>query len=1661
MASTGNEKSVKYKPHSYQEQLYMAAKDRNIIACLGTGTGKTFIAIMLMRDPKFAAALRGQYPQEAKRTVFIVPTRTLVTQQAAEVKRHFKARVKGYTGDMDVDSYDVHRWTTELTNQDVIVMTAQILLNMLNHQFITFDNINLMIMDEIHWAAKKKGKKESGHPYKQIMKLYNECPVDRRPRVLGLSASLINSSMPSHLFDAVVKDLEETYCAECNTSEVAKDCGTNPEEHICNFVSTPASPSPTARSVVQSLDLFIDNLNKLKKLKKIDGNSMITHTTSIKKCLTNVRNMLADPVNKLITNPETKQEYIITMTWMGVWCTALAIDKYISKLSQYRELYQRYPPHSALFDHVIRYLGLIKSQFNNELNPIQYPMAAYDTASPKMYQLLKILETYRPIDNEKSQFSGIVFVAQRSVAKVLAEWLNKIKELKPTEFGFLNVDSVVGNSYRPGFESSVTSYIDKQQEGVINRFRNGSLNLIIATSVLEEGLDIPKCNVVIRYDRLNTFREYLQSKGRARAKNASYYMMTSEEDRDKLENQLKDFADIEKHIENLNNISKVNGAILSPFDDEEDEDDNEQYIDDRTGARVTSRTSISLIYRYCALLTSDSFTKLMPVFNIEGIDKPFRYSLKLPVNSPLKETIYGQWCKSKKGAKKSIAFEVCKQLHLLGELNERFLPISREQLINKYVEKLGLSIRDIDKEDSDVAKVGTRARNQIYEKRLAQVFTSQVSSNFYYLHRISMKFPSLDCFNGQYMEFGLITGDQIVNRCSFSVFAPIREYQTMENNFAINVDFMPLTKLSFNESQLEVIRKFHLFTFEEVIGIDPNGQLVFNTGESQFNLLVVPLMTNKQIDWKFMDKVNNCEPIQLKTLSTTERSDFKFDAQLYKDCVFYPWYWQPDNPRPERPTLYDSLSVTNLTPMSPWKGKDEQYKTFEHYYLKKHNLEINNKSQQLLEGKMVKKLSQIKSFTLEKSDPNRIPQYFVPELVYIHPFPSSLWRQALCLPAVLYRLNHIFLTEELRQKIHLETKPHIGCLNSPINELSLTLSSDIIEFPLIGIKRLLIDDIRINCEGHPLDSTMDMNEIKTFVMPKMKKQRTDYAISVTSNVTKLGSNSIITNLSPVNNNNNNCINRLLDFTEAVIKKFNDIFNNIRESNIESDSDKYELEILSAKSESQKDSELKYGETYPFIFTGNIMPYIERSYDCRVGEPIIGPSADVLLKALTLLNANDAFNLERLETMGDSFLKFATTAFLYYACPELDEGRLSYLRQIQICNCNLYYLGNRKGIANLLVAHKWYPKINWLPPSYHIDDECDLQLLTKTNDGYRYQLVNDKSIADSVEALIGAHLLVGGTKCALIFMEWLGLKISTKKDIDYLNIRKLDDSKQFQWLPEPKNPIWNTSATEYDINKFIMNEYTDCYLNNFEKIIDYTFNNKAFIIQAFTHSSNIRNQFTDCYQRLEFLGDSVLDYLITYHIYNIADKKFSPGELTDLRSALVNNTFFANIAVKFNFHKYLKAFSLELYHSIDVFVKKFETEKQDSIYHCFKALTDEEVTDLEEVEIPKALGDIFESIAGAIYLDSGLSLDAVWKVFYKLLKPEIDYFSDNIPIMPVRELREKCESVEFSKGEQLSDGKIRVVLSANGHQYSGIGKNSKLAKIAASKSALKAISLDKK
>ena len=79
-------------------------------------------------------------------------------------------------------------------------------------------------------------------------------------------------------------------------------------------------------------------------------------------------------------------------------------------------------------------------------------------------------------------------------------------------------------------------------------------------------------------------------------------------------------------------------------------------------------------------------------------------------------------------------------------------------------------------------------------------------------------------------------------------------------------------------------------------------------------------------------------------------------------------------------------------------------------------------------------------------------------------------------------------------------------------------------------------------------------------------------------------------------------------------------------------------------------------------------------------------------------------------------------------------------------------------------------------------------------------------------------------------------------------------------------------------------------DTFEEVIGYRFRDRSYLLQAFSHASYYPNRLTDCYQRLEFLGDAVLDYLITRHLFEDG-RQHSPGTLTDLRYVFTPNTIY--------------------------------------------------------------------------------------------------------------------------------------------------------------------------
>lgn len=80
----------------------------------------------------------------------------------------------------------------------VLVMTAQIFIDILTKRFITLERINLIIFDECHRAV-------NNHPMRQIMQQFENCPKEKHPRILAMSATLLNANTKVDSIQSTIK----------------------------------------------------------------------------------------------------------------------------------------------------------------------------------------------------------------------------------------------------------------------------------------------------------------------------------------------------------------------------------------------------------------------------------------------------------------------------------------------------------------------------------------------------------------------------------------------------------------------------------------------------------------------------------------------------------------------------------------------------------------------------------------------------------------------------------------------------------------------------------------------------------------------------------------------------------------------------------------------------------------------------------------------------------------------------------------------------------------------------------------------------------------------------------------------------------------------------------------------------------------------------------------------------------------------------------------------------------------------------------------------------------------------------------------------------------------------------------------------------------------
>ncbi|KAI0078149.1 P-loop containing nucleoside triphosphate hydrolase protein [Panus rudis PR-1116 ss-1] len=631
-------------PRRYQEEIFSRAQERNVIAALDTGSGKTYISTLLI---KWTAALNAG---SGKIIVFLVPKVALVEQQGDFIAKETTLRVSKCYGATAIDLADRRGWRNELENHDVLVMTAQIFLNILTHSHWSMDKVSLMVFDECHHTRKN-------HAYNGIMREYFQWPAEQRPKVFGMTASPIwNPRDAAESLATLERNLDAKVIAVREHVDELLDHSPKPQEIVHVYPNPPESYLPYHTPILWdrlnlsdlSPELQIP-VTKIKTRYEVTYNSLGLYGAELFLYID-----VKHRISQIINQAETDIEYLPFQTGSTVMTASAGV------------LNEKIAPEVQRIERILaEYQRFFEDPENPEVVPIRVQLK---WCSPKVQNLADML-----FQHYTHEFQGIVFVEQRHVAACLSRMLPRLPQLD----GYIRSAQLIGHGASNLAKSQVRGMALKTQQDVVKMFREREVNLLVATSVAEEGLDFPACELVIRFDPIQHMVGYIQSRGRARHKAATFVVMIENGHQTHVD-RYQTFQESEPELRRVYQ-TRDERTVPQVEEDEggyEDPDDlleRERFVVPSTGAVLTYNTAIGLLNHLCSLIPRDRFTPVQ----VPQYTGDFEATLQLPSSLPLPPedlTFVGPPKRSKKEAKRAVAFMAIKRLHSLNVFDDYLLP---------------------------------------------------------------------------------------------------------------------------------------------------------------------------------------------------------------------------------------------------------------------------------------------------------------------------------------------------------------------------------------------------------------------------------------------------------------------------------------------------------------------------------------------------------------------------------------------------------------------------------------------------------------------------------------------------------------------------------------------------------------------------------------------------------------------------------------------------------------------------------------------------------------------------------------------------------------------------------------------------------------------------
>ena len=521
----------------YQRRIVNEARGHNVIVRLPTGAGKTLIAAEIIRN----------LVCEGKRALVLVPSRILVKQQAKAVKSWLDR------GDTDTNVGKYHGELTLPSNFDVLVTTPKAFetaqakqrvakIQSTSKGSLAWESFSLVVFDEVHHMLKD-------HPYrkltKSLSKLRSRNIQSELPHVVGLTASLtyeVTEPKIKKSIDKLCSEFGVTQILQATVPELVQDGYKGTQAAADVFVEDEPSDSgilpikerrphlmcetfeervAQGKATKFALELMacVESLEKYAL--EIDASFVSPRTThKLKKWESEMHKLAKSTTAKVPPHNYVPSVLEELSWWYGAvrmlvvtWEEADYAAAHLLQMYNIPELYTTKIT-EGLFP---RHTSDIHAQVMSFLTTIT-PFSRYEQVKRKLCE---------EFDQQLSLgacFRGIIFVEQRISTHIL-EHVIRTDERTRTKFH----PRVV---YSAGAPASPTLKLTKShQEEALEAFRTGEANLLVATSVAEEGLDVEAANCVIRFDKMVNSVSLTQSRGRARQAGSSFIVMSEREDR--------------------------------------------------------------------------------------------------------------------------------------------------------------------------------------------------------------------------------------------------------------------------------------------------------------------------------------------------------------------------------------------------------------------------------------------------------------------------------------------------------------------------------------------------------------------------------------------------------------------------------------------------------------------------------------------------------------------------------------------------------------------------------------------------------------------------------------------------------------------------------------------------------------------------------------------------------------------------------------------------------------------------------------------------------------------------------------------------------------------------------------------------------------------------